>query len=197
MKSIEIQRLIQQVAKLPGLGPRSGRRIALHLLKKRQHALPPLIEALQTALDKIVTCPICYNLDTVNPCTICQDSKRDARQICVVEDVTDLWAFERMHIFKGHYHVLGGVLSAIQGTGPDQLNLHGLVHRVADPIIEEVVLALNTTLDSQTTTFYVTDLLKPFQKKLTRLACGMPIGGELDYLDDGTLATAFSARHEL
>jgi len=194
MKSQEIQRLIQQIARLPGLGQRSGRRIALHLLKKRQQVMQPLMATLQTAFDKVTTCPVCCNLDTCSPCSICQDPKRDATQICVVEDITDLWAFERVHIFQGHYHVLGGVLSAINGVGPQQLNLEALIRRVADPQIQEVVMALNTTLDSQTTTYYVVDCLKPYHKKISRLAYGMPLGGELDYMDDGTLATAFSAR---
>lgn len=197
MKSPEIQRLIQQIARLPGLGQRSGRRIALHLLKKRHQIMVPLIATLQTALDKITTCPSCCNIDTCSPCSICQDPKRDPTQICVVEDITDLWAVERAHIFHGHYHVLGGVLSAINGVGPQQLNLESLIRRVSEPQIEEVVMALNTTLDSQTTTYYLLDCLKPYQKKISRLAYGIPLGGELDYMDDGTLATAFSARHAI
>jgi recombination protein RecR len=159
--------------------------------------MQPLITTLQTALDKITTCSVCCNLDTCSPCSICQDPKRDPTQICVVEDITDLWAVERVHIFQGHYHVLGGVLSAINGTGPQQLNLESLIRRVADPQTQEVVMALNTTLDSQTTTYYVIDCLKPYHKKISRLAYGLPLGGELDYLDDGTLATAFSARHSI
>lgn len=195
MKSPEIQRLIQQLGKLPGLGPRSGRRIALHMLKKRQYVLEPLIRSLQDALDKVTPCPICFNLDTTSPCGICQDPKRDSRQLCVVEDITDLWAFERTHVFKGHYHVLGGVLSAINGIGPKNLNLDTLIERASNPDIQEIVLALNATLDSQTTSYYITDCLKSCDKKISRLAYGIPLGGELDCLDDGTLATAFSERH--
>lgn len=195
MKSPEIQRLIQQLSKLPGLGPRSGRRIALHMLKKRQYTLAPLINALQEAYDRVTQCPLCFNLDTISPCSICQDPKRDMGQLCVVEDITDLWAFERTHVFKGHYHVLGGVLSAINGIGPKNLNLETLIKRAANPDIKEIVLALNATLDSQTTSYYIMDCLKPYDKKISRLAYGIPLGGELDCLDDGTLATAFSGRH--
>lgn len=194
MKSQEIQRLIQSIAKLPGLGPRSARRIALHLLKKRQVMLAPLIDTLKAAYDHVSACHICHNLDATDPCHICQDIKRDTRQLCIVEDVSDLWAFERTHVFKGRYHVLGGVLSAINGIGPQQLNLESLLKRMSDPEIDEIVIALNPNLDSQTTTFYLLDLLKPYDKKISRLATGIPLSGELDYLDDGTLATAFTGR---
>ncbi len=194
MRSQEIQRLIQQIARLPGLGPRSGRRIALHLLKKPKELMVPFITALQTAFEKVSICTRCFNLDTMSPCSLCQDPKRDTSQICVVEDVTDLWALERTHVFRGHYHVLGGVLSAINGVGPRQLSFEALFRRVALPETQEVVLGLNATLDSQTTTHYIIDCLKPYNKKISRLAYGIPLGGELDYLDDGTLTTAFKSR---
>ena len=194
MHSIEIQRLIQHIAKLPGLGSRSGRRIALHLLKKREQVMRPLIDTLQEAEETIKTCEICHNLDTSTPCTICLDVKRDKSQLCVVEDVADLWALERAKTFRGQYHILGGVLSAIDGMGPDQLTIPSLLKRMETGGIEEIVLALSATVDGQTTVHYLVDRLKPFDVKLSTLAHGVPIGGELDYLDDGTLSTAFTAR---
>lgn len=196
MKSPEIQRLIQILSKLPGLGPRSGRRLALYLLKKREQVFRPLIEAMQTAEANIVTCSICHNLDTLNPCSICQDPKRDSHQLCVVEDVSDLWAIERANIFRGQYHILGGVLSAIDGVGPQQLNMETLLGRLSQSAIKEVVLALSATVDGQTTIHYLIDQLKEFPITLTTLAHGVPIGGELDYLDEGTLFTAFQARKD-
>ena len=194
MKSNEIQRLIQFLSKLPGLGPRSGRRLALHLLKKREQVFRPLIQSMQDAEAKIVTCTICHNLDASDPCSVCQDARRDPTLLCVVEDVSDLWAIERANIFKGYYHVLGGVLSAIDGVGPQQLAINSLLERLVKPEIKEVVLALSATVDGQTTIHYLTDQLKGFPVTMTTLAHGVPIGGELDYLDEGTLFTAFQAR---
>lgn len=194
MKSPEILRLIQFLSKLPGLGPRSGRRLALHLLKKREQIFRPLIQAMQEAEAKIVTCTTCHNLDTSNPCSLCQDPRRDPSQLCVVEDVSDLWAMERANIFRGYYHILGGVLSAIDGVGPQQLAISSLLTRLAKPEIKEVVLAMSATVDGQTTIHYLTDQLKDFPVSVTTLAHGVPIGGELDYLDEGTLFTAFQAR---
>lgn len=197
MKSIEVQRMIGHIAKLPGLGLRSARRIGLHLLKHKEKALDPLIHVLQEAASRVQSCPICYNLDTTAPCSICADVKRQNGQLCVVEDVVDLWALERAQVFQGHYHVLGGVLSAIQGVGPQQLSLNALAHRVAGADVQEVILALNTTLDSQTTSFYILDNLRAYGKPVSRLAYGLPLGGELDYMDEGTLVTAFKSRHPL
>lgn len=195
MKSQEIQRLIQHLSKLPGLGPRSGRRLALFLLKKRAQVLRPLIETLLEAESKIKTCSTCYNLDTQDPCSICADPRRDPGQLCVVEDVADLWALERANTFKGHYHILGGVLSAMDGMGPNQLTITTLLQRVEKDQIKEVVLALNATVDGQTTIHYLIDRLKPMGVSISTLAHGVPMGGELDYLDDGTLFTAFQARN--
>jgi recombination protein RecR len=194
MQGPEIQRLIQQLSKLPGLGPRSGRRLALHLLKKKDQVMNPLIDALKTAEAAITTCSVCHNLDTTNPCQICVDYKRDPSQVCVVEDVADLWAMERANVFKGHYHILGGVLSAIDGKGPAQLTIHTLTNRLNQGQIKELILALSATVDGQTTLFYLTELFKPTGVQITTLAQGVPLGGELDYLDDGTLTTAFMAR---
>lgn len=194
MNGPEIQRLIQGLSKLPGLGPRSGRRIALHLLKKREQVFKPLLEAMTVAEKTVKVCQQCYNLDTLDPCSICRDPRRDATQLCVVEDVADLWALERAKIFRGHYHILGGVLSAIDGIGPQQLMIGSLVERLKQAGIQEIVLALNATMDGQTTIHYLIDCLKPYGVKLSTLAHGVPVGGEMDYLDDGTLSTAFSAR---
>lgn len=194
MNGPEIQRLIQYLSKLPGLGPRSGRRLALHLLKKREQVLRPLIEALQTAEATIKTCQTCYNLDTKDPCTLCTDPRRDNTSLCVVQDVADLWALERANVFRGKYHILGGVLSAIDGMGPNQLTIDALLDRVQKTGVNEVILALNATIDGQTTIHYLIDRLQPLGVSLSTLAHGVPIGGELDYLDDGTLTTAFTAR---
>ena len=194
MKSTEIQRLIQQLSKLPGLGPRSGRRVALHLLKKREQIFQPLIQTMVEAEAKIKTCKTCFNLDTLDPCSLCLDPKRDTSLLCVVEDVADLWALERANTFRGHYHILGGVLSAIDGVGPQQLTISPLIERVAKGHITEIILALNATVDGQTTIHYLIEQLKPFDVRVSTLAHGVPIGGELDYLDEGTLFTAFQAR---
>ena len=194
MNSPELDNLIALLAKLPGLGARSARRAALYLLKHKRDVMEPLSVALATTADKIVTCGVCGNLDTVDPCTICTDEKRDPTMICVVEQVADLWAMERTKNFNGHYHVLGGTLSALDGIGPDDLNLASLVRRVRGESIREVILATNATVDGQTTAHYITDKLNPYGVNLSRLAHGVPLGGELDYLDDGTLTAAFAAR---
>src|SRR5271163_1752702 len=190
----EIERLVQLLARLPGLGPRSARRVALHLIRKRETLLAPLAEAMRVAQERIVTCSVCGNVDTRDPCTICADERRDLTALVVVESVGDLWALERASATRGRYHVLGGALSPLDGVGPDDLNLASLVARVASGGVKEVVLAVNATVDGQTTAHYVTDLLSPYTVDLTRLAHGVPVGGELDYLDDGTLAAAMRQR---
>jgi recombination protein RecR len=190
----EIERLIQLLAKLPGLGPRSARRAALALLKKRDTLLEPLVGSLREAADAILTCEICGNLDTKSPCAICSDPRRDPHILCVVEDVADLWALERAGVFRGQYHVLGGALSALDGVTPDRLNVAKLLERVKQGV-DEVILAMNATVEGQTTAHYLMDLLGNL--KVTRLAHGVPVGGELDYLDEGTLSAAFKARRAL
>ncbi len=192
----EIERLIQLLAKLPGLGPRSARRAALVLLKKREVLLEPLSVAMRDAAAAIKTCETCGNLDTSNPCSLCRDPRRDATTLCVVEDVADLWALERASVFKGKYHVLGGALSALDGVTPDRLNVAGLIARVREGA-DEVILAMNATVEGQTTAHYLLDTLAPYGVKVTRLAHGVPVGGELDYLDEGTLSAAFKARRSL
>jgi recombination protein RecR len=193
----EIERLVQLLAKLPGLGPRSARRAALALLKRKDTLLQPLAAALEETARTIKTCTTCGNLDSANPCSVCADSRRDGTLICVVEDVADLWALERAGVFRGRYHVLGGTLSALDGRGPDQLNIGSLVERVRHGDIREVVLGLNATVEGQTTAHYVTDLIAPLGVSVTRLAHGVPVGGELVYLDEGTLAAAFAARRAM
>lgn len=190
----EIQRLIQLLARLPGLGPRSARRAALHLIKKRDQLMVPLAEAMDTAQRAIVTCTTCGNIDSRDPCGICRDGRRDGAVLVVVEDVSDLWALERADAVSGRYHVLGGVLSPLDGVTPADLNLASLIRRVAEGGIAEVIIALNATVDGQTTAHYVTDLLAAHSIKVTRLAHGVPVGGELDYLDEGTLAAAIRQR---
>ena len=197
MIGAEIERLIQFLGRLPGLGPRSARRVALHLLKKRETLMLPLSAALADAARAIKPCTLCGNLDTVEPCSICTDPRRDAGLLCVVEDVGDLWAMERGRIFAGRYHVLGGTLSALDGVGPDELNIASLVRRMRQGGIREVIMATNATVDGQTTAHYLAERLADFDVPLTRLAHGVPVGGELDWLDDGTLATAFKARRAL
>jgi recombination protein RecR len=194
MASHELETLASALAKLPGLGPRSARRAVLHLLKKRETALTPLLRALEVVNDRLSTCETCGNIDTVNPCQICADPRRDARALCVVEDVSDLWALERSRLFPGQFHVLGGHLSALDGIRPEDLAIDTLVARVAAGGIDEVVLAMNATLDGQTTAHYIVERLERFPVRLTQLAHGLPVGGELDYLDDGTLAQALRAR---
>jgi recombination protein RecR len=190
----EIERLIQLLARLPGLGPRSARRAALHLIRKRDELLGPLADALQAAREKIVTCSVCGNVDTCDPCAVCRDDRRDRATLIVVETVADLWALERAAALRARYHVLGGTLSPLDGVGPKDLNLASLVDRVAGDEVKEVILAVNATVDGQTTAHYITDLLAHLNVKTTRLAHGVPVGGELDYLDEGTLAAAMRAR---
>ena len=190
----EIERLIGLLARLPGLGPRSARRAALFLIKKRDQVMSPLAAAIQTALEKIEVCRICGNIDTQNPCTVCTDNRRDPSIIVAVADVADLWALERAHAINARYHVLGGTLSALDGIGPQDLSIDGLVSRAHDAAVIEVILALNATVDGQTTAHYITDLLHDANVKVTRLAHGVPVGGELDYLDEGTLAAAIRQR---
>jgi recombination protein RecR len=193
----ELDRLIQLLAKLPGLGPRSARRAALHLIKRRESLMEPLAAAMAEAAEAVKPCSVCGNLDTVDPCLLCRDPQRDAAQICVVEDVADLWAMERAHIFKGRYHVLGGTLSALDGVGPGELRIDSLVARVTEGPAREVILAMNATVEGQTTAHYIIDRLAATSTQVTRLAHGVPVGGELDYLDDGTLAAAMAARTPL
>ena len=190
----EIERLIQLLARLPGLGPRSARRAALHLIRKREALLVPLADALKLAAERITVCPVCNNADTRAPCGICEDERRDKSLLVVVADVGDLWALERAGTLRARYHVLGGTLSPLDGIGPKELGIERLVARVAEGEIKEVVLALNATVDGQTTAHYITDALAPLSIKVTRLAHGVPVGGELDYLDEGTLAAALRAR---
>ncbi len=189
----EIERLIQLLARLPGLGPRSARRAALHLIRKREELLAPLSDALVVARERIVTCSSCGSIDTSNPCTICRDVRRDSSVLVVVETVADLWALERAKVVNGHYHVLGGTLSPLDGIGPKDLNLSNLTERVSDGV-KEVILAVNATVDGQTTAHYITDILKGSEVKVSRLAHGVPVGGELDYLDEGTLSAAMRQR---
>jgi len=191
---VEIERLIQLLAKLPGLGPRSARRAALHLIKKKDQLLAPLQTAIAETLDKVGICSTCGNIDSIDPCTVCSDPRRDQTIICVVEEIGDLWALERAAAYKGQYHVLGATLSAIDGIGPEDLNLPRLIDRVALGNITEVLLAMNATVDGQTTAHYITDHLDNLNVKVSRLAHGVPVGGELDYLDEGTLAAAIKAR---
>ena len=192
----EIERLVQLLAKLPGLGPRSARRAALVLLKKREVLLEPLGQAMREAAAAIRVCESCGNLDTTNPCALCRDPRRDTNVLCVVEDVADLWALERAGVFRGRYHVLGGALSALDGITPEKLNVAPLAARVANGV-EEVILAMNATIEGQTTAHYLMDILAGSKAKVTRLAHGVPVGGELDYLDEGTLSAAFRARREM
>lgn len=194
----EIDQLIQLLARLPGLGPRSARRAALQMVQKRESLMRPLADALHRAADSIRECTTCGNIDTQDPCHICQDQRRDGTVICVVEQVGDLWALERTGSFKGRYHVLGGVLSALDGVGPEDLNIAALVDRVGpDSPVQEIILATNLTVDGQTTAHYVTERLAASGVKVTRLAHGVPVGGELDYLDDGTLSAALKSRQSL
>ncbi len=196
MPTSDIDRLIKLLSRVPGLGPRSARRAVLHLMKKRDQLMLPLAQALQAAAESIRSCSQCGNLDTQDPCAICRDPERDARTICVVEEVGDLWALERTSAFKGRYHVLGGTLSALEGRGPEQLNLDKLVTHVREQGVGEVILALSATVDGQTTAHYIAERLSPLGVSVTRLAHGVPVGGELDYLDDGTLTAALRARQK-
>ena len=193
MAGDEIEELVKYLARLPGLGPRSARRAVLTLMRRREALLDPLTAALAAARDSIKTCTICGNIDTQDPCAICADPRRDGSVICVVEDVGDLWALERAKALKGRYHVLGGTLSALDAIGPQELRIPRLMDRVRDEAVSEVILALNATIDGQTTAHYIADQLEG-QVRLTSLAQGVPIGGELDYLDDGTITAAMRAR---
>ena len=190
----EIERLIQLLAKVPGLGPRSARRAALHLIKKRDQLLTPLASAMAEAADKVQICSVCANVDTANPCSICTDVRRDGSTIIVVEDVSDLWALERAAEMSVKYHVLGGTLSPLDGIGPEDLTITQLVNRVAQGGVKEIILAVNATVEGQTTAHYITAQLDDFDIGVTRLAHGVPVGGELDYLDEGTLSAALRAR---
>lgn len=182
------------LAKLPGLGPRSAKRIMLHLLKKRENVMQPLIKALTAAYENITTCDICGNFDVSNPCMICQNAKRDAGILCVVQDVADLWALERSSAFRGKYHVLGGLLSAIDGISPEYIGIEKLKTRIITQHINEIILALPATVDGQTTSHYIAEVIKDTNVKISGLAHGVPVGGELDYLDDGTIETAIKDR---
>jgi recombination protein RecR len=189
--------LIQLLAKLPGLGPRSARRAALHLLKRRETLMLPLAEAMQAAAERVKACSICGNLDTEDPCALCRDPRRDPALLCVVEDVADLWAIERAGAFRGRYHVLGGTLSALEGVGPEDLRIDALAARVGKGEVKEAILALNATVEGQTTAHYITDRLAGTGVTISRLAHGVPVGGELDYLDEGTLSAALAQRRPL
>jgi len=186
--------LIAQFAKLPGLGPRSARRVVLHLIRNREKLLDPLITTLTDTSATIRNCTACGNLDVCDPCSICADNRRDTSQLCVVEEISDLWAIERSRMFRGRFHVLGGALCALDGKGPDQLNIDSLVARAASPTVTEVILATNATVEGQTTAFYISDRLVNCNVHISRLAHGIPIGGELDFLDEGTLGAALKAR---
>lgn len=190
----EIERLIQLLARLPGLGPRSARRAALQLIKKREQLMSPLADAMRVAADRILVCSTCGNVDTADPCAICSDQRRDPTIIIVVEDVSDLWALERAAVANARYHVLGGTLSALDGVRPEDLNIARLIDRASDPSVKEIVLALNATVEGQTTAHYITDLIAHLPVKVTKLAHGVPVGGELDYLDEGTLSAAMRQR---
>ncbi len=190
----EIERLIALLSRLPGLGPRSARRAALALLKRREQLLLPLSQALAEAGARVCACGVCGALDTCDPCLICTDSSRDASTLCVVEEVGALWALERAAAFRGRYHVLGGLLSALDGRGPEALNLVALTRRASAPEVREVVLALPATVDGQTTAHYLIDRLSVCEVQVTLLARGVPVGGDLDWLDDGTIAQAMRAR---
>lgn len=191
----EIEQLIQLLSRLPGLGPRSARRAVLHMVKKKEQLMLPLSAALDRAVAVVQTCEVCGNIDTKSPCSICADPRRDAGMLIVVEDVSDLWALERAGVGQAKYHVLGGVLSPLDGIGPDDLSVEALIARAAD--FKEVVLAVNATVEGQTTAHYITDRLAGSGARVTRLAHGVPVGGELDYLDEGTLSQALRARTEI
>lgn len=193
----EIERLIQLLSRLPGLGPRSARRVALHLVEKRETLLIPLGQAMSTAAGTVRTCPVCGNFDSIEPCSICADPRRDGATLCVVEDVGALWAMERTGAFTGRYHVLGGLLSALDGIGPEELGIARLVERAARPEITEIILATPATVEGQTTAHYIADRLARANVTVSGLAHGVPVGGTLDYLDDGTISAALKARRAL
>jgi recombination protein RecR len=193
----DLEALIQLLAKLPGLGPRSARRAALHLVKRRETLMQPLAEVMRAAAERIRACSICGNLDTEDPCALCRDPRRDPHTLCVVEDVADLWALERTAAFRGRYHVLGGTLSALEGVGPEDLRIAALIARAGGGEVKELILALNATVEGQTTAHYITDRLVGTGVVVSRLAHGVPMGGELDYLDEGTLSAALAQRRPL
>lgn len=197
MASQEIEALTAALSRLPGLGPRSARRAVLWLIKRRETSLVQLLEALAAVREALVECDICGNVDTSNPCGICADPRRDPRSICVVEEVADLWALDRARLFTGKYHVLGGRLSALDGVRPEDLTIDRLLARVGGGEVDEVVLAMNATLEGQTTAHYIAERLEACPVRITQLAHGLPVGGELDYLDEGTLAQAIRARRPL
>jgi len=197
MAASEIEQLIQILSKLPGLGPRSARRAALHLVKKKEVLLHPLGNAIRRVEEAVKTCSTCGNIDSCDPCTVCTDPRRDDSVVCVVQDVADLWALERSNSFRGRYHVLGGTLSALDGIGPEDLKIDTLVQRAGNDVVEEVILATSATVDGQTTAHYIADCLENCDVKVSGLAHGVPVGGELDYLDDGTLTAALAARREM
>ncbi len=197
MRDGHIERLIQLLARIPGLGPRSARRAALHLIKRKETHLEPLARALNAVADAVHPCSTCGNLDARDPCRVCLDVLRDPSQICVVEDVSDLWALERAGVFRGRYQVLGGTLSALDGVGPEDLNIASLITRARTPEVGEIILAFNATVDGQTTAHYIHDCLAGCDVTVSRLAHGVPVGGELDYLDDGTIGAALKSRQRL
>ena len=199
MSQEPLKHLMRLISKLPGLGPRSARRAVIHLLKNREGLMEPLAKEIQRASDEITSCQICGNLDLTDPCHICNHPGRDRQALCVVEDVADLWALERNSAFKGHFHVLGGTLSALDGIGPEELRLKELLQRIKEDSVEEVILALNATIDGQTTAYFVADYLKETfpDLKITAIAHGIPVGGEMDYLDEGTITTALQSRRSL
>lgn len=193
----EIEELIKLISKLPGLGPRSARRAALHLIKKKDQLMVPLARSLNDAVEKIIECSTCGNVDTSNPCALCQDERREKSMICIVESVGDLWALERAEVIKGQYHVLGGTLSPLDGIGPEDLTIGKLIERATEPEVKEVLIALSATVEGQSTAHYITEQLENADIVISRLAHGVPVGGELDYLDEGTLAAAIKARKQL
>ena len=193
-RNTDIETLIEMMARLPGLGPRSARRAVLHLVRRREAAMLPLAQAMETVARSVRECPRCGNVTAADQCEICTDERRETGELCVVEDVADLWAMERGGEFAGRYHVLGGTLSALDAIGPEELGIPRLVNRVSQERVTEVILALNTTVDGQTTAHYIADALEGSGVRITSLARGVPIGGELDYLDDGTISAALRAR---
>ena len=198
MTNSEIDKLINEISKLPGLGRRSAQRIVLYLLKNKERSLLPLVQSLQEANQKIINCEICGNIDTISPCSLCLDVKRDRQTICVVEDLSDLWTFERIGFYRGVYHVLGGSLSAINGIGTDDLNITKLIQRIKKQSVKEVILALSTTIEGQTTSHVIADKLESIEDLyVTRLAQGVPMGGEVHYLDENTLNAAFQSRKKI
>ncbi|MDA9748540.1 recombination mediator RecR [Pelagibacteraceae bacterium] len=198
MEQSPIDKLINDISKLPGLGRRSAQRIALFLLKNKEKNLLPLVDSLNLSYRKIIECSNCGNIDMQNPCNICSNNSRDKSKICIVEDVSDLWTFEKVGFYRGLYHVLGGSLSAIQGIGTDELKIDNLLNRIKSNDIKEIILALSTTMEGQTTSFVIADKLDKFDKlNVTRLAQGIPMGGEVHYLDENTLNTAFQSRKKI